>query len=116
MAPVPPAGGGRTVLQRNALLAVGNLGEPDFLPLLKNCLQDSRPIIRGHGAWALGRLGGRRAREALERALAGEGIPRCKGKSAWLWQEIFRGENSYSVEKILLAVGKRRIFFLVVER
>ena len=69
---------GRTVLQRNALLAVGNLGEPDFLPLLKNCLQDSRPIIRGHGAWALGRLGGRRAREALERALAGEGDPQVQ--------------------------------------
>ena len=70
-----PGWRGRTVLQRNALL-VRNWVNPIFT-LLKNCLR-SRPIIRGHGAWALGRLGGRRAREALERALAGEGDPQVQ--------------------------------------
>jgi epoxyqueuosine reductase len=69
---------GRTVLQRNALVAVGNLGDPDLLPVLEHCLRDPRPVIRGHAAWALGRLGNRRARGALERALSGEGEPRVQ--------------------------------------
>lgn len=47
---------GKTVLQRNAVIALGNSGDPRALPLLQEALCDPRPVIRGHAAWALGRL------------------------------------------------------------
>ncbi|HHY36902.1 MAG TPA: tRNA epoxyqueuosine(34) reductase QueG [Firmicutes bacterium] len=71
---------GRTVLQRNALVAAGNLGVSDLYPVLADCLQDPRPVIRGHAAWALGRLEDKRARRALERALTGEGDSQVQGE------------------------------------
>ncbi|MHB0937968.1 MAG: tRNA epoxyqueuosine(34) reductase QueG [Armatimonadota bacterium] len=54
---------------RNACVALGNLGDPAYLPPLLHALHDSEPLVRGHAAWALGRLG---AREALEEALEHE--------------------------------------------
>jgi len=45
---------GRTVLQRNALLVLGNRKDQDDVPLLNAMLHDPRPVIRGHAAWALG--------------------------------------------------------------
>lgn len=54
----PTAAGwrGRTVLQRNAVIALGNSGDPEAVPLLLQALADKRPVIRGHAAWALGHL------------------------------------------------------------
>lgn len=67
---------GRTVLQRNAVIALGNSGcgeaVPDLARLLK---EDPRPVIRLHAAWALGALGGARARYYLERCLWWEQNP-----------------------------------------
>ena len=34
--------------------------------------EDVEPLVRGHAAWALGRIGGAMARAALEDALADE--------------------------------------------
>ena len=31
--------------------------------------EDDNPIVRGHTAWALGKLGGKRSKNALEKAL-----------------------------------------------
>ncbi|HLK11850.1 MAG TPA: tRNA epoxyqueuosine(34) reductase QueG [Candidatus Binatia bacterium] len=58
----------RRGLLRNAAVALGNSGNLDAVPPLTAALDDPEPLVRGHAAWALGRLGGRRARAALEAA------------------------------------------------
>lgn len=60
----------RSGLRRNAAVVLGNLGDPDATAALERALSDPDPIVRGHAAWALGRLGTGRA--ALERALRRE--------------------------------------------
>ncbi len=57
----------RRLWQRNAAVALGNQGDPDTVPLLITAFQDPESIVRAHAAWALGRLGGNRARAALEK-------------------------------------------------
>jgi len=47
---------GRRTLQRNALIAWGNEGRFEEAELIRPYLFDPRPVIRGHAAWALGRL------------------------------------------------------------
>jgi len=60
---------GKTTLQRNAVIAAGNSGNKTMVPLLTRLLQnDTRPVIRLHTAWALGKLGGAKARFALGKA------------------------------------------------
>lgn len=63
---------GRARLVRNACVAAGNWGSADAVPALAALLSDAAPIVRGHAAWALGCIGGKRAREALAAALAVE--------------------------------------------
>jgi epoxyqueuosine reductase len=58
----------RRGLLRNVAVALGNSGNPDGVPALVSALDDPEPLVRGHVAWALGQLGGRAARTALERA------------------------------------------------
>jgi len=56
-------------LARNAAVALGNSGNPAAVPPLARALAgDPAPLVRGHAAWALGRLGGGAARAALDRA------------------------------------------------
>lgn len=66
---------GRKTLQRNALIALGNLG-PEAAGavdrIARLLLDDVRPEIRGAAAWALGRIGGEEAVKALRQALTGE--------------------------------------------
>ena len=53
--------------QMNAARALGNQGDPDNVPLLIPSLNNSpHEIVRGMSAWSLGRLGGARAKAALE--------------------------------------------------
>jgi epoxyqueuosine reductase len=53
--------------QMNAARALGNQGDPENLPLLVQSLDNSPyEIVRGMCAWSLGRLGGTRAKAALE--------------------------------------------------
>ena len=63
----------RSGLMRNACIALGNIGDRGSVPALAAVLNDPEPLVRGHAAWALGRLGGAAARAALERALSREG-------------------------------------------
>ncbi len=60
----------RRGLLRNAAVALGNSGNTDAVPALAAALADPEPLVRGHAAWALGRLGGAAARRALEAARA----------------------------------------------
>ena len=63
----------RRGLLRNVCVALGNLGDPAAVPALGRALrEDVEPLVRGHAAWALGRIGGAMARVALEGALADE--------------------------------------------
>jgi len=60
----------------NAARALGNLGDRDNVPLLANTLtENGDENVRAMSAWALGRLGGARARKALEVSLSGEDGP-----------------------------------------
>jgi len=63
---------GRARLVRNACVAAGNWGSPDAVPALAALLADADPLLRGHSAWALGRVGNEEARAALEAALSNE--------------------------------------------
>lgn len=62
----------REGLQRNAAVALGNRREEGGLAALIEALGTAEPLVRGHAAWALGRLGGAEAHRALEHALASE--------------------------------------------
>ncbi len=54
--------------QMNAARAMGNSGDPGYIPDLEQALERSpHPNVRAMSAWSLGRLGGPRARAALER-------------------------------------------------
>ena len=62
----------RVGLQRNACVALGNAGDPAAIPALSSALRDGEPLVRGHAAWALGRLGGPEAARSLQLALSRE--------------------------------------------
>ncbi|MBC8089115.1 MAG: tRNA epoxyqueuosine(34) reductase QueG [Phycisphaerae bacterium] len=42
---------------RNVAVALGNSRDPAAVPVLSKSLSDNEPLIRGHAAWALGRIG-----------------------------------------------------------
>ncbi len=58
----------RRGLLRNAAVVLGNSGNRDAVAVLARSLEDeTEPLVRSHAAWALGQLGGVRARTTLER-------------------------------------------------
>ncbi len=58
--------------QRNAAIALGNMGDPLYIPDLARAMEDSEGLVRGYAAWALGKIGGSRAKQVLEASLARE--------------------------------------------
>jgi epoxyqueuosine reductase len=46
----------RRGLLRNVAVALGNWGSPQAVPALAIALNDEEPLVRGHAAWALGRI------------------------------------------------------------
>lgn len=63
----------RRGLARNAAVALGNSGQESTIPILISALgEHDEPLVRGHAAWSLARLGGSQARTALEGALPRE--------------------------------------------
>lgn len=62
-------------LRRNALVALGHSGTSQAVPVLIRYLESSLAVLRGHAAWALGRIGGATAMAALDRARGGESDP-----------------------------------------
>jgi epoxyqueuosine reductase len=47
----------RSGVRRNAVIAMGNSDDRNFLPLLAALAEDEDPVIAHHARWALGRLG-----------------------------------------------------------
>ncbi|MEM7246061.1 MAG: tRNA epoxyqueuosine(34) reductase QueG [Acidobacteriota bacterium] len=62
----------REGLVRSAAVAAGNSGDRELAPELGRLLNDEHASVRVHAAWALGRLGGARARTLLEGARTDE--------------------------------------------
>ena len=62
----------RRGLIRNICVALGNIGDPDAIPSLSLIMKNPDSMIVEHAAWALGRIGGDIARQALCAALIGE--------------------------------------------
>jgi epoxyqueuosine reductase len=56
---------GRVRLVRNACIAAGNWGSEMAVPSLLRLLDDRSPLVRGHAAWALGRIMGEEAKRLL---------------------------------------------------
>jgi epoxyqueuosine reductase len=57
---------GAAILRRNAAVALGNSLDRAAVPALRQALfEDPHPLVRGHAAWALGRIGSPAAIEAL---------------------------------------------------
>lgn len=71
----------RRGLLRNVAIALGNWGDPQAIPGLVGALNDHEPLVRGHAAWALGRIGGGAALEALIERRAIE-------DDSWVGEEI----------------------------
>ncbi len=80
----------RRGLLRNVAVALGNWGSPEAVPVLAAGLHDEEPLIRGHAAWALGRIGTVDAKAALR---GPEGVE----------------EDAWVLEEIALALAGRRI-------
>jgi epoxyqueuosine reductase len=58
----------RRGLARNAAVALGNVGTEDDVPRLADVLAShDEPLVRGHTAWAIGRLGSTKGRKVLDR-------------------------------------------------
>ena len=62
-------------LKRNVCVALGNIGDHRAVPALVASLRSQESLVRAHAAWALGRIGGREARQALEEASQTEQDP-----------------------------------------
>jgi epoxyqueuosine reductase len=63
---------------RNVAVALGNNAGPEAVPALINALNDEEPLVRGHVAWALGRIGTSAALAALRQKLLSEDCPEVK--------------------------------------
>ena len=55
----------RAGMLRNVCIALGNWGAGEAEPVLVRALDDEEPLVRGHAAWALGRVGSDDAHESL---------------------------------------------------
>jgi epoxyqueuosine reductase len=64
---------GAAILRRNAAVALGNSLDRAAIPALAQALmEDPHPMVRGHAAWALGRIGGNTALAHLHECLGRE--------------------------------------------
>ncbi len=62
----------RRGLLRNVCVALGNWGDPAAVPGLAEALHDQEPLVRGHAAWALGRIDAPAAQQALRAVIETE--------------------------------------------
>lgn len=67
--------------RRNAAIAIGNVGDPAYVPDLAIAMNDPDELVRAYASWALGRIGGNEAMKLLEAGLKRE-------TSALVGQEI----------------------------
>ena len=58
--------------QRNAAIAMGNLGDPTFVPDLVIAMKNPEELVRSYAAWALGKIGNEQAKKILQESLSQE--------------------------------------------
>ncbi|MCD5001427.1 tRNA epoxyqueuosine(34) reductase QueG [Enterococcus saccharolyticus] len=91
---------GKKPLQRNAIIALANLGDRSALPEILLCAQeDVRPVIRGTAAWAIGRLGNKEPDQwidQLEQLLAKEEDPEAAYE---MEQAILQLQNAHKKKR-----------------
>lgn len=64
---------GKKPIQRNAILALAHYKDESAVnDLIAMMNEDPRPVIRGTAAWALGKIGGNKAEEAIKEAMQKE--------------------------------------------
>lgn len=68
-------------LQRNACIVLGNIGDESVVPALIDALNSDSDLVRGHAAWALGKISGSKGKQALEIRISIE-------KDKWVASEI----------------------------
>jgi epoxyqueuosine reductase len=59
-------------------VALGNIQNAEAVPALIHALNDEEPLVRGHAAWALGRIDTAEALAGLRRRLSVEEDTRVK--------------------------------------
>lgn len=85
----------RRGLLRNVCVALGNSGRVEAVAPLAHALSHEEPLVRGHAAWALGRLGDLLAVEALRGRLRLEADP-------WVCEELELAVKELTVPESLL--------------
>ena len=73
----------RRGLLRNVAVALGNLEDPAALPVLAEAMDDREPLVRGHAAWAIGRIPTAESRDLLLRFDETETDPSVRQEIAW---------------------------------
>jgi epoxyqueuosine reductase len=73
---------------RNVAIALGNSGDSSALPALVEALDHAEPLVRGHAAWALGRLGKREARAPLDERFGREKEALVREEIEWALREL----------------------------
>jgi epoxyqueuosine reductase len=86
--PTSMAWRGKAVLQRNAAVALGNSRDPQAVEPLIYALADGKALVRGHAAWALGRLREVCTGELVARARAALLELQTRETDAWVREEI----------------------------
>ena len=86
----------RRGLLRNVCVALGNSGDPQAVPALIGALHDDEPLVRGHAAWALGRIGGKQAKQALQARLADESNEEVRKEIVCALSDFRVEESNYS--------------------
>ncbi len=86
---------GAAVLRRNAAVALGNTLDRSTVPALAEAAEgDPHPMVRGHAAWALGRIGSPQAIAVLQKQLSGE-------RTETVREEIVSALEPFSQERAL---------------
>ena len=83
-------------IRRNAAIALGNIGDLAAIPALVRALNSEPALVRGHAAWALGRIAGDEVEQAL--ATRQEVEP-----DEWVREEI-----ALALEELATARGERQ--------
>jgi epoxyqueuosine reductase len=76
---------------RNVAIALGNAGDRRAKSALVDALHHPEPLVRGHVAWALGRLARTDAREPLERHLIDEKDDEVREEIGWTLAHLKAG-------------------------
>lgn len=68
---------------RNVAVALGNSNNPTTIPYLKVALAHQEHLVRSHTAWALGNIGGTKAKSILTKASYSETDPSVRQEIQW---------------------------------